>query len=463
MNANSIRVQLSLRFVLLALLGIAAASYMAVRQIAHIDDLVQEVALGHQAQDLADALVLTDDGSLTLDLPEKLLRLYEMEHSGAIFAIRNARGDLLFVDGDNALEVLQPGFTFPEFFDFFQAVDMSPTEARGLDPTRFGLTERFSTRGGDVFITVAQHKVTDDFLNRAVAIELMDEAVMVGLPFLAVFILLGVGLVRYSTTGLTYLSGKAREIGPQSLRARLPVHAAPAEIAPLAEAFNDAIDRVAEGYEAQKRFTIDAAHQLKTPLAVLRARLQSIPAFEGRALVEDDLDHMDRLVRQLLTSARLSAFELDPSSRMDLSELATEVATSLAPLAIDQGCELELVEATSPVIVAGEAHLAVEALHNLVENAIAHTAPGTTVRIRIHPPSTMEVMDRGPGVPGSEKKHIFMPFGQGRTPTPNGTGMGLAIVRQIMQVHGGTVDVADREGGGAVFSLHFSTNEKPLL
>ncbi len=456
MSGSSIRFQLSLRFGLLALIGVLIAAYAITRQIRHLDDLVQEVALGHQIEDLANALGRDADGMPTLDLPPRLLRLYEEEHNGSVFVIRNQTGQVLFDDGDNALKILEPGFTFPSFFHYFQAVDMSPEEARGLDPQRFGMTERVNTDIGEVFITVAQHRVADDFLSRAVAIELVDDAILVGGPLLILFILAGFGVVSYSTRGLSFLSEKARDIGPQTIRTRLPVHAAPTEVMPLAHAFNEAMDRVAEGYDNQQRFTIDAAHQLKTPLAVLRARLETIAPFAGRDLLEVDLSHMETLIQQLLTSARISVVNISPDETITLNALAQEVVVALAPIAIEQGNTLELERPDVPVVVMGESHLAMEAIRNLVNNAINHTADGTTVTVRVSEPHKLQVLDRGPGVPDSEKKHIFMPFSQGRKPTRNGTGMGLAIVSQIMQVHFGKVTVEDRDGGGAVFTLHFS-------
>ncbi len=454
-NANSIKGQIGWRLAILLIFAVFAAAYAVSTQIKHLDSIVQEVALGHQAQDIADALRPTPDGALELDLPPRLIRLYEQEHSGSIFVVRNARGDILFHDGDNALEVLTPGFTFPSDFELFQAVDMSPVEARGLDPKRYGLTERFSTPLGDVFISVAQHQITDDFLSHAIALELVDEAIIVGIPFVVVVLLAGFGLVRYSTRGLGELSRKAMDIGPQSLRARLPVHSAPAEVMPLAIAFNEVIDRVAEGYEAQQRFTIDAAHQLKTPLAILRTRLETLPHFQGRELLDDDLTHMEHLVRQLLTSARLSVIRIDPFSQMDLSALAAEIVERLAPMAIERGREIALEGAETPVMVQGEPHLATEAILNLAENALWHTPEGSVVTIRVVGSNKIEVADQGPGVPDSEKKHVFMPFGQGRRPTPNGTGMGLAIVSQIMALHDGAVTLEDNIGGGAVFTLSF--------
>lgn len=457
MNASSIKFQLNIQFALLALLALFVATAIFTWQLRHLDNVVQEVSLGHQVDDLVASISVTDDGSLQLDMTPELVRLYEQGHSGSLFLIRNAVGNVLFHDGDDVLEILDDAPKFPATFDFFPVADMSEDEARGLDPRRFGLTRRVETQAGTIFITVAQHGVVDDFLNIAVARELTDDALLVGVPLLSIFLLAAAGFVRFSTRGLTSLSNEARAIGPQNIRARLPVHVAPTEVVPLALAFNDAMDRVAEGFDHQRRFTIDAAHQLKTPLAVLRARLESLSAFDGREALSNDLDHMDRLVRQLLTSARLSVVSIDPNETIDLASLATDAVVALAPIALENGKTLELEHANARIVVPGESHLAIEALLNVVENAVAHTATGSAVTINLREPATIDVMDRGPGVPWSDRKHILMPFAQGRYATPGGSGMGLAIVTRIMALHGGTVSITDREGGGAIFSLTFPT------
>lgn len=203
-------------------------------------------------------------------------------------------------------------------------------------------------------------------------------------------------------------------------------------------------------------FTVDAAHALKTQVAALRARLSGMGQIEGRELLERDLDSMERAVRQLLVSAAARTRSVARFEAVSLETVAVEVLAALAPLAVDRSVEIELDEPDAPVMVMADARLAAEALCNLVQNAIAHTMQGSTVTVRMRRPAVIEVLDRGPGIAPGEEARIFKPFTQGSRPTPGGSGMGLAIARQVMERHNGRISVRNREDGkGAAFRLDF--------
>src|SRR5262249_14765431 len=112
-----------------------------------------------------------------------------------------------------------------------------------------------------------------------------------------------------------------------------------------------------------------------------------------------------------------------------------------------------------PVEVQGNAHAIEDALRNLIENAIAHTLPGTEVTVTVDRARRVEVADRGSGVPAKDRESIFKRFWRGRGETNEGAGLGLAIVSEIMRAHSGSVSVADNPGGGAVFTLSFPASQ----
>jgi signal transduction histidine kinase len=207
-------------------------------------------------------------------------------------------------------------------------------------------------------------------------------------------------------------------------------------------------------------FVQDAAHQLKTPLAVLSARLAAGPSHGDFAGAHRDIAWMSRLIEQLAATARAASVRLPDDGVFDLAEVAATVAGALAPLAIYNSRDIELLGAEQPVLVYGNADLAMEAVSNLVQNALSHTATGTTVTIDVGP-SGLAVKDRGPGVPAEDRDRIFRRFEQGRRPTEGGTGLGLAIVDDIMRRHGGKVTCGERDGGGAAFTLTFRPADRP--
>lgn len=203
--------------------------------------------------------------------------------------------------------------------------------------------------------------------------------------------------------------------------------------------------------DQQRRFAANAAHELRTPLAILRARLDGMPAGEATAAA-GDVDRMARLVGQLLSVARLEAGLIELENGVDLCAVARDTVERLFPLALSQGKSIGLDAPADAVMVRGNAFALEDALRNLIENALRHTGPGGTVEVAVTARGTLEVADRGPGIPVELRHCLFEPFVHGRT-RHGGAGLGLAIARETASLHGGSLAAADRPGGGALFRL----------
>lgn len=165
---------------------------------------------------------------------------------------------------------------------------------------------------------------------------------------------------------------------------------------------------------------------------------------------------MNRLVEQLLHVARLDSVVLDVTADVNLGQCAREVVENMAPLAIEQQRSLALAGAERAAVVKGNAHAVRDALRNLISNALHHTPRGTEVLVVVGPGRTISVCDRGPGIAAEDTEHIFDRFWRGRRASGTGAGLGLAIVREIMKLHGGQVEVTDNPDGGACLTLRFS-------
>lgn len=223
-------------------------------------------------------------------------------------------------------------------------------------------------------------------------------------------------------------------------------------------------DRIERERAGLRRFASDAAHQLRTPLAVLAARMEAPAENWDTERMRGDLRWMERLVDQLLAASRSGTTTIAADARFDVETLVRDVAEGLVPLAIYRGRDLELIdERNGPdaVMAFGNAALAHEALSNLVENALHHAPPETTVSVVLCPSGRVDVRDRGAGVPTNERERIFERFAQGHRPTTGGAGLGLSIVTDIMRLHRGRALYEDREGGGAVFALEFEVPDVP--
>lgn len=222
----------------------------------------------------------------------------------------------------------------------------------------------------------------------------------------------------------------------------------------LRDAAEEARRALERAIEQQKRFTANAAHELRTPLAVLRARIDGQQPSPERETLQRDVDRMARLVDQLLAVARLEARLVTLSDGVDLVAVARDTVARLFPLALSNGRELALTAPNRPVTVRGDAYALEDALRNLIDNALRHGPPGENVEVTVSAdPPALEVADRGPGVPAAVRPHLFEPFSRGDS--KGGAGLGLAIVAETAAIHDASVAVEDRPGGGARFRLSF--------
>lgn len=233
-----------------------------------------------------------------------------------------------------------------------------------------------------------------------------------------------------------------------------------AELQPVVDALNALMGRVNDSVERERRFLADAAHELRTPLAVLKLQAQAALAApdtaEARASLErlvSGVDRSTRVVEQLLLLARLdaNAVPVDPAP-VAMDELAREVLAQIAPLAIARRQELELdVAADGDSVVRGNSALLHALLRNLVENAMRHTPEGGEIRVRLSGQEDglrVEVCDSGPGVAPPLLGRLTGRFVRAHQADTQGSGLGLAIVALVVELHRGTLDLANLEPHG---------------
>jgi len=167
---------------------------------------------------------------------------------------------------------------------------------------------------------------------------------------------------------------------------------------------------------------------------------------------------MNRIVEQLLRVARLDAVALDVSSSVDLNDVASEVVEALAPWALAQDRMIAFAGPEGPVAIKGNKHAIGDAIRNLVENAVMHSPPRGEVAVSVAQAGRVSVLDRGPGIPSEHRELIFERFWRGKSAASNGAGLGLAIVREIMNAHRGSIRVEPGPTGGASFTLCFAAD-----
>jgi signal transduction histidine kinase len=275
-------------------------------------------------------------------------------------------------------------------------------------------------------------------------------------PILLVLLAIDIAIFRRALRPVLQASETAQTIGPARTEVRLPTGEIPREILPLVNAVNQALDRLESGFRTQRDFTADAAHELRTPLAILRARIDTLENQPVREALRQDIAGMSRIVSQLLDIAELESFVVDPGEKADLQSVCAEVAAFIAPLALAQGKTIALTGAKDPVWIKGNPETLFQAIRNLAENALNHTPEGTAVEIDVAEDGTVRVLDDGPGVPEGERELIFRRFWRRDRRRPGSAGLGLSIVSRIVEAHAGSIAVENRAAGGAVFSLRFA-------
>jgi signal transduction histidine kinase len=278
------------------------------------------------------------------------------------------------------------------------------------------------------------------------------------------YAVLVVGIMRRGIEPIEIASKRAAEIGPRMPGIRLPIDDMPKEVRPLILAINAALERLDRALDAQRRFAADAAHEVLTPLALLRTRIDTMDGSAGDAnpiarRLRDDVDMMSDMVHQLLDLAELESHgsATGEAEQADLHGVALEVVSMLAPLAVRDGKELALSGATGPIPVKGCSKMLNRALRNLIENALGHTPENTTVEVNLGAEGLIRVMDQGEGVPVERRDAVFQRFWRGDNRSGPGAGLGLSIVRRIVESMDGRIWIEDAPGGGACFAVQLVT------
>jgi heavy metal sensor kinase len=264
------------------------------------------------------------------------------------------------------------------------------------------------------------------------------------------------------------IAGIARSISEHDLHRRVDVKVPPDELGELVDTFNSMLARLEAGFESMGRFTADASHELRAPLALMRAEVESAlrrgrTKDEYRAALESvqgEVDHLARLVDQLLILARADAGALMPAKEaVDVADFLHETGARWEPVAERRKVRVE-VSAPDSGYVQGDPALLRRVMDNLVDNAIRYSGEGTSVALRGYASNggwNVDVVDQGPGIPAGYKKQLFSRFARpdkARSTDDGGAGLGLALSAAIARAHGGTLELVENGERGAVFRLH---------
>lgn len=228
------------------------------------------------------------------------------------------------------------------------------------------------------------------------------------------------------------------------------------EFADVAGAVNAMLAKLERSLQLQKQFTADAAHELRTPLAVLLLEVSRLAPSPERSRIKSDLEGLGHVVNELLRFAQAEEAMTQAREQVDLVFCARQVCEAAAPAAVARRQSIEFDHVGDGTEISGSPALIEIAIRNLIDNALTHSPAGATVSVRVEPGPAVIVEDDGPGIPPAERERIFDRFWRTKARSGEGAGVGLALVRRIAQLHGGDIRLEDRPSGGTRMVLTFA-------
>lgn len=445
LNNLSLRLRLILLFSLLALMTWLIASGVAWHQTRkHINEVfdTQQMLFAKRlaATGLGDRLNLQKD----TELPDtkKMVRKGSRGHTdddALTFAIFNRHGQMLLNDGENGKRIRFDGDT----------QGFNDVELRG-DSDVWRMVW-LTSPDGQYRVAVGQEQ---DYRND-MAWSLVSGQLTPWLASLPILLLALIVMVTLELRPLRRVAEGLRQRSPEDA-APIETHQLPGEVLPLANALNSLFDRTSEMLVRERRFTSDAAHELRSPLAALRVQTEVVQLSGDDAEMRDhalenltiSIDRATRLVDQLLTLSRLESFSTpEELERIDWPSLVTQSLAEQDYRAHGKGIELRFEQQGVPPEMRGQSLLLSLMVRNLLDNAIRYSPAGTCVTVRLKPWG-MTVEDQGPGISNEHLARLgerfYRPPGQEQT----GSGLGISIVQRIAQLHHLKVVYQNRAEGG---------------
>lgn len=411
-------------------------------------DRLQQNALRLQAEAVARNLGRSSDGELSLELPSSLRHQYSEAYGRYYYVVLDDKGAVVFSSSQRrspfaAISDQSAPFAYFEFANSQQNIT--------------GVSLRTEVAGQVLFLQVAENLSHRDVLLDDVVKDYFYRAGIVIAPILLILCVIDILIFRRAMAPIVQASDEASKIGPSRLGTRLTTKKIPLEIASLVSAINGALDRLEIGFRKQQEFAADAAHELRTPLAILRARVETMQDSKTETVLLGEIDSMSRTIAQLLDAAEIESIVIRPDEVADLRAVCVEMAEFMAPLALSAGKAISLSGTENPVRVHGNFEMLRRAVRNLVENAIKHTPLGTTVDIEVLENGVVRVSDNGTGIAGDVRDRIFerrLRVNVGES-APEGAGLGLSIVKRIVEAHEGQIEVESSREAGTKFTLSF--------
>jgi len=268
-------------------------------------------------------------------------------------------------------------------------------------------------------------------------------------------------VVRRSLAPLRAATIAAAGMSADSGDKRISTREMPVEIEPFVDAVNGALARIGEGLALQKRFTANAAHELRTPVTVLRARIAKLEPSDLKHEIVRDVQRVQVILDQLLDLAQLRERKAEKAPALDLGATVLQIAADFMPVAIDAKRMIEFEPPATQIYVTAYRRMIESIVANLIQNALRAEPEGGAAIVRVSEKATIEVVDHGPGIAPEDRALIFEAFWRKDESSP-GAGLGLSIAKELVLELGGAISIEDTPGGGATFLVSLPRADAPL-
>jgi len=422
----------------------------------HYANTAFDRSLARRVYALADQIEVVR-GKVVVDLPQSAHKILEFDPTDILyFRVVGPKGEHLAGSEELPVPRAEPYQRTGQLNYFDTRLDNDKVRVAA-----YNLTLKGTRAKGSVMILAGE--------TTAKRTKLAEEILFaVLLPMIAV-----VGLMIYAVSLAVDMSLKPVQAIREAIARRGPhdlepieLTGLPAEIEPLLAEMNRLVGDLRALHDSRQRFLADSAHQLRTPLAGMRAQtelalrgLQDEDSRQALSGMLASLDRQSRLVNQLLALSRAENALADPlRDEVRLDEMARNVAAEWVPRALERGIELAFESADGPVRMRGNAHALTEALTNLLDNALRYCRAGDQVTVRVYLDdgrACLAVLDTGPGVPEAALAKLFERFYRIPGSQAEGCGLGLAIVRQVAMAYDGEASASNRPAGGLEVRMCF--------
>lgn len=440
MSHHSLRGRFTLGFITLQLVTISV-SFGLVLYIATLSAPRGAVPSAWYPQEISKSVTVDHNGKAAID-PTPALKTVMDEWPTSWFVIRLADGSTLR-HGEMPIDIAENA----AFLTSFRSVEL-----RGYvdAPDRQATIDTMSTAAGEA--TVLAGGVSMSLYQLVFVVG----QITIGVPALILLVVTLVGVpwvTKWSLRSLRQLTERLNRIDIEARRGVVDERGLPGELLRVVREINLALNRLDAGFEKTERFFINAAHELRTPIAIVQVRADSLPQSDEKLHILRSIKRLTAITNQLLDMERYRQ-NTPISQDIELTHLLSKVVADLAPFAISEGYDISFDTNVFKVSMEGDSEALDRAFSNLVRNAIQYGGGRGDIAVRVEADGSVVISDQGVGIAKELHSRIFEPFYR-VNPHGSGAGLGLSMVSEIIEKHGGVIELGSSPGHGSVFAIRW--------